>query len=39
MSSVKAQLEDLVFQVLNPTGYKDIDLQIKSTKKAKREKL
>ncbi len=38
MSSVKAQLEDLVFQVLNPTGYKDIDLQIKSTKK-QREKV
>ena len=37
MSSVKAQLEDLVFQVLNPTGYKDIDSQIKSTKKQRKK--
>ena len=37
MSSVKAQLEDLVFQVLNPTGYKDIESQIKSTKKQRKK--
>ena len=39
MSSVKAQLEDLVFQVLNPTGYKDIDSQIKIDKSKERKLL
>jgi GTP pyrophosphokinase len=33
MSSVKAQLEDLVFRVLNPSGYKELDSKIKSSKK------
>jgi len=33
MSSVKAQLEDLVFQVLDPTGYKELDSKIKSSNK------
>ena len=31
MSTVKSQLEDLVFQTLNPVGYKQIDSKIKST--------
>ena len=29
MSSVKSQLEDLVFSVLNPSGFKEIDSKIK----------
>ncbi|MBA65925.1 MAG: (p)ppGpp synthetase [Candidatus Marinimicrobia bacterium] len=33
MSAVKSQLEDLVFNVLNPTGYKEIKTKIKSSKK------
>ena len=33
MSTVKAQLEDLVFQVLNPSGFKQIENKIKSTRK------
>ena len=33
MSSVKSQLEDLVFSVLNPTGFKEIETKIKSSKK------
>jgi len=33
MSAVKSQLEDLVFSVLNPTGYKEIKEQITSTQK------
>ena len=37
MSTVKAQLEDLVFQVLNPSGFKGIENKIKSTRK-EREK-
>jgi GTP diphosphokinase / guanosine-3',5'-bis(diphosphate) 3'-diphosphatase len=37
MSTVKAQLEDLVFQVLNPSGFKQIENKIKSTRK-EREK-
>ena len=37
MSAVKSQLEDLVFSVLNPTGYKEIESNIKSSKK-QREK-
>ena len=32
MSSVKSQLEDLVFRVLNPIGYRDMDSKIKSSK-------
>ena len=32
MSTVKAQLEDLVFQVLNPSGFKQIENKIKSTR-------
>ena len=31
MSTVKSQLEDLVFQTLNPVGYKQIESKIKST--------
>ncbi len=31
MSSVKSQLEDLVFYVLNPKGYKNLDSKIKSS--------
>ena len=38
MSSVKSQLEDLVFSILNPIAYKDIEKKIKSSKKY-REKL
>ena len=38
MSSVKSQLEDLVFRILNPIAYKDIEKKIKSSKKH-REKL
>jgi len=33
MSSVKSQLEDLVFRVLNPSGYTELDSNIKSSKK------
>jgi GTP pyrophosphokinase len=33
MSSVKSQLEDLAFRVLDPAGYKDLDSKIKSSKK------
>lgn len=33
MSAVKSQLEDLVFSVLNPTGYKEIKEKITSTQK------
>jgi len=33
MSSVKAQLEDLVFQVLDPSGYKEIESNVKATHK------
>jgi GTP pyrophosphokinase len=33
MSSVKSQLEDLVFHVLDPSGYKKLDSQIKSSKR------
>ena len=33
MSTVKFQLEDLVFSVLNPTGYKEIESNIKSSKR------
>ena len=33
MSSVKSQLEDLVFRVLDPSGYKKLDSQIKSSKR------
>ena len=33
MSSVKLQLEDLVFSVLNPNGYKEIQARITSTRK------
>ena len=33
MSSVKLQLEDLVFSVLDPTGYKEIQTRITSTRK------
>ncbi|MDP6169155.1 MAG: RelA/SpoT family protein, partial [Candidatus Marinimicrobia bacterium] len=33
MSSVKSQLEDLVFSVLNPSGYKEIESKIKSSEK------
>ena len=38
MSSVKSQLEDLVFSILNPIAYKDIEKKIKSSKRH-REKL
>ena len=34
MSSLKSQLEDLVFHVLDPSGYKKLDSQIKSSKMA-----
>ncbi|HIC37131.1 MAG TPA: bifunctional (p)ppGpp synthetase/guanosine-3',5'-bis(diphosphate) 3'-pyrophosphohydrolase [Candidatus Marinimicrobia bacterium] len=37
MSSVKSQLEDRVFRVLDPTGYKELDSKIKSSKR-QREK-
>ena len=37
MSSVKSQLEDLVFTVLNPTGYQEMESKIKSSEK-QREK-
>jgi len=33
MSSVKSQLEDLVFQVLSPKDYKEIKSKVKSSKK------
>ena len=33
MSSVKSQLEDLVFSVLDPSGYKKLDSKIKSSKR------
>ena len=33
MSSVKSQLEDLVFSVLNPSGYKEMESKIKSSEK------
>jgi GTP pyrophosphokinase len=33
MSSVKSQLEDLAFRVLDPAGYKALDSKIKSSKK------
>jgi GTP pyrophosphokinase len=33
MSSVKSQLEDLVFSVLNPSGFKEIDSKIRSSEK------
>ena len=33
MSSVKSQLEDLVFSVLNPTGYLEMESKIKSSEK------
>ena len=33
MSTVKSQLEDLVFSVLNPAGFKEIESNIKSSKK------
>ena len=33
MSSVKSQLEDMVFRVLDPSGYKKLDSQIKSSKR------
>ena len=33
MSTVKSQLEDLVFSVLNPAGFKEIQSNIKSSKK------
>ena len=33
MSSVKSQLEDLVFSVLNPSGFKEVDSKIKSSEK------
>ena len=38
MSSVKSQLEDLVFHVLNPVGFKQIEAKIKSTRR-EREKI
>ena len=37
MSSVKSQLEDLVFSVLNPNGFKEMESNLKSSKK-EREK-
>jgi len=37
MSTVKSQLEDLVFSVLNPSGYKKISSQIKATKKQRKK--
>ena len=37
MSSVKSQLEDRVFRVLDPMGYKELDSKIKSSKR-QREK-
>ena len=37
MSSVKSQLEDRVFRVLDPTGFKELDSKIKSSKR-QREK-
>ena len=33
MSTVKSQLEDLVFSVLNPAGFKEMESNIKSSKK------
>ncbi len=33
MHSVKAQLEDIAFSVLDPSGYKELDANIKATKK------
>ena len=33
MSSVKSHLEDLVFSVLDPAGYSELDAKIKSSKK------
>lgn len=37
MSSVKSQLEDLVFSVLNPTGYKEMERKIHSSKKERKK--
>ncbi len=37
MSAVKSQLEDMVFSVLNPSGFKEMETKIKSSKK-QREK-
>ena len=33
MSGVKSQLEDLVFRVLNPSGFKDMESKIKASEK------
>ena len=33
MSAVKSQLEDLVFSVLNPSGFKELETNIQSSKK------
>ena len=37
MSTVKAQLEDLAFSVLDPSGFKTLDGKIKSTKKHRKK--